>query len=228
MSHTLRRGVLAAGLTAALVLAVPAAASAHVGVSPDRIPAGESTLLTFSFSHGCDDSPTTALRITMPEGIGGVWPSFDRDWSVEIEKTSDGVSAVTFTAAQPVPDELRGTVSMAVIANDQAAAQLAFPVEQRCVAGVNEWTQIPADGEDPHSLVAPAPVVALAPAADADSAHADADSAHAGHAADESEPSPVAATAAASAPALPLVLGGGALAVSMAALVVAIRANRSR
>src|SRR5690606_17930776 len=172
MSHTLRRGARAAALAAAFVLAVPAAASAHVGVSPDHIPAGSSTLLTFSFSHGCEGSPTTALRVTMPEGIGNAWPTFDSDWSADIDKNESGaVSAVTFTAAEPVAEGLRGMVGLTVITDKHAADQLVFPVEQRCVTGVNEWTQVAEDGEDPHSLEAPAPVVALDALNDAEDVH---------------------------------------------------------
>ncbi|MDQ0613174.1 uncharacterized protein YcnI [Microbacterium sp. W4I4] len=218
MSHTLRRGVLAAALAGAFILAVPAAASAHVGVSPDRIPPGESTLLTFSFSHGCEESPTTALRVTMPEGIGGAWPTFDSDWSADIEKTAgDKVSAVTFTAVKPVPQGLRGMVGLTVITDKHAADELVFPVEQRCVTGANEWTQVAKDGEDPHSLDAPAPVVSLAGAEAADATgHGDQDGA-AGAAGDDPSTS-----------ALPLVLGGGGLAVGIVALVLAIGAYRRR
>lgn len=227
MSHSLRRGALAAALAGAFVLAVPLAASAHVGVSPDHIPAGQSTLLTFSFTHGCEESPTTSLRITMPEGIGGAWPTFDTDWSADIDETADGaVSAVTFTAAQPVPKGVRGMVGLTVITDKNAAEQLAFPVEQHCVSGTNEWTQVAKAGEDPEKLDSPAPTVALAVAdpADADS------SGHGGHGetapADSSEKD--AAETASTTSALPLVLGGGGLAVSVVALLFALRASRKR
>lgn len=219
MSHTLRRGALAAALAGAFILAVPTAASAHVGVSPDRIPAGQSTLLTFSFSHGCEDSPTTALHVTMPEGIGGAWPTFDTDWSADIEKTAGGaVSAVTFTAVRPVPHDLRGMVGLTVITDKHAADQLVFPVEQRCVTGTNEWTQVAKDGEDPHSLDNPAPVVSLTAADDAAAGHAD----HAQKASADAE------DAGPTASALPLIVGGGGLAVGIAALVLAIGAYRRR
>lgn len=219
MSHTLRRGALAAALAGAFILAVPAAASAHVGVSPDRIPAGQSTLLTFSFSHGCEDSPTTALRVTMPEGIGGAWPTFDTEWSADIEKTEGGaVSAVTFTAARPVPHDLRGMVGLTVITDKHAADQLVFPVEQRCVTGTNEWTQVAKDGEDPHSLDNPAPVVSLTAADDAATGHPDHDQKAS---ADAEDAGPTAS-------ALPLVLGSGGLAVGIAALAIAIGAYRRR
>ena len=222
MSHILRRGALAAALAGAFILAVPAAASAHVGVSPDHIPAGQSTLLTFSFSHGCEDSPTTALRVTMPEGIGGAWPTYDSDWSADIETTADGdVSAVTFTAATPVPKGLRGMVGLTVITDKHAADQLVFPVEQRCVTGTNEWTQIAKDGEDPHSLDAPAPVVSLTEADDADGAGT-------GHGDHQDTTTADAAEDGSTASALPLVLGGGGLVVGLAALVLSIGAYRRR
>jgi uncharacterized protein YcnI len=219
MTHILRRGALAAALAGAFILAVPAAASAHVGVSPDHIPAGQSTLLTFSFSHGCEDSPTTALRVTMPEGIGGAWPTFDSDWNADIEKTEGGaVSAVTFTAVKPVPHDLRGMVGLTVITDKHAADQLVFPVEQRCVTGANEWTQVAKDGEDPHSLDNPAPVVSLTAAGDPDAGHADLDEKTSADAEDADS----------TASALPLILGGGGLAVGIAALVLAIGAYRRR
>ncbi|HTN56413.1 MAG TPA: DUF1775 domain-containing protein [Microbacterium sp.] len=219
MSHPLRRGALAAAIACAFAVAVPAAASAHVGVSPDHIPAGSSTLLTFSFSHGCEGSPTTALRVTMPEGIGNAWPTFDSDWSADIDKNESGaVSAVTFTAAEPVAEGLRGMVGLTVITDKHAADQLVFPVEQRCVTGVNEWTQVAEDGEDPHSLEAPAPVVAL-------DALNDAEDVHGGHEEQTSADAPEGDPAAS---ALPLALGGGALAVSLAALLLTIGARRRR
>src|SRR5690606_39248634 len=166
----------------------------------------------------CDASPATALRVTMPEGIGNAWPTFDSDWSADIEKSASGaVSAVTFTAVHPVADDLRGMVGLTVITDKHAADQLVFPVEQRCVTGTNEWTQIAKDGEDPHSLDAPAPVVSLTAADDADAAHA-------GHAEDAAD----AADDGSPTNALPLILGGGGLAVSIAALVLAIGAYRRR
>ena len=168
MSHTLRRGGIAAATLALFLVAAPTAASAHVGVTPDRIPAGQVTPLTFSFSHGCGESPTTSLRVTMPKGIGSAWPAFDGDWAADVEKDAGGaITAVTFTAAQPVPVDLRGSVELAVITDKNAADELVFPVEQRCVSGTNEWTQVAKDGENAHNLDSPAPVVAptLAPVA---------------------------------------------------------------
>ncbi|MFJ6531702.1 YcnI family protein [Microbacterium sp. NPDC091662] len=203
---------------AALALAVPAMAGAHVGVSPDELTAGDHGVLTFSFSHGCENSPTTALRITMPEGLASVSPTMDSDWDIQVERGDDGlVSAVTYTAVAPVPTDLRGAVSMGVGLDESTPDTLAFPVVQQCVEGSTEWTQIAENGEDPHSLDAPAPVVSVtAAAAGGHGEHAESDTA-----AESASPT-------ADADPLGVALGAGGLVAGIAALVVAILAYRRR
>jgi len=43
----------------------------------------------------------------------------------------------------------------------QPGATVYFPVVQECDGAVEEWTQVPAAGEDPHSLKSPAPGVRI-------------------------------------------------------------------
>ncbi|CAN7355421.1 YcnI family protein [Microbacterium maritypicum] len=217
-SLTLRRAALGILGGAALALAVPTMAGAHVGVSPDEIAAGDHGVLTFSFSHGCENSPTTALRITMPEGLASVSPTMDSDWDIQVERGDDGlVSAVTYTAVTPVPTDLRGAVSMGVGLDETTPDTLAFPVVQQCVEGSTEWTQIAENGQDPHSLDAPAPVVSVtAAAADGHGEHTESDTAAASTA-----PTTVADP-------LGVALGAGGLLAGFAALVVAILAYRRR
>lgn len=203
---------------AVLALTVPAMAGAHVVVSPDEIVAGEHGVLTFSFSHGCDHSPTTALHITMPKGLSSVAPTMDGDWSIEVERGDDGlVSAVTYTALAPVPNELRGAVSMSVGLDEKTPDTLAFPVVQECIDGATEWTQIAKEGEDPHSLDAPAPVVTIAAAAtDGHSAHG---------AAETTDETPATSTTVHPAG---IAVGAGGLVAGLAALVVSVLAYRRR
>ncbi|MFD8767697.1 YcnI family copper-binding membrane protein [Microbacterium oxydans] len=217
-THRLR--LATTGLVGGLALAVtaPLMAGAHVGVSPDELAAGDHGVLTFSFSHGCENSPTTALRITMPEGLASVSPTMDSDWDIQVERGDDGlVSAVTYTAVAPVPTDLRGAVSMGVGLDEDTPDTLAFPVVQMCVEGATEWTQLAENGEDPHSLDAPAPVVSVtAAAADGHGEHGGSDAA-----AEASSP------ATASDP-LGVALGAGGLLAGFAGLVVAIVAYRRR
>lgn len=210
---TITTGLIAG---AALAIAAPLAASAHVSVTPDELIAGDHGVLTFSFSHGCETSPTTSLRITMPEGLASVAPTWDSDWNVAVERDADGlVSAVTYTSATPVPIDQRGAVSMAIGLDETSPETLVFPVLQTCLDGSTDWSQVAEKGEDPHSLDAPAPVVTVAPAA----AGGHGDHADAGTA----EPA-----ASESADPTGIVLGAGGLAAGVIALVVSVLAYRRR
>lgn len=218
-----RRGIITAALAAGLVLAAPAVASAHVGVSPDAIEPGGSANLTFAFTHGCEESPTTSLRITMPEGLSSVAPTVDSNWDIAVEHADNGlVSAVTYTAVTPVPNGLQATASMSVRLGDDAPENLVFPVEQQCETGVNEWIEVAEDGADPHDLDSPAPVVTVTGDADASS-----DAAHGDHADPQGTADQQAsADAAAAIDPLGTTLGAAGLIVAVAALIVAIRASR--
>lgn len=219
-TRTRRNALATAGILggAILALAVPSMAGAHVGVSPDELVAGDHGVLTFSFSHGCENSPTTALRITMPEGLASVAPTMDSDWNIQVERGEDGlVSAVTYTAVAPVPTDLRGAVSMGVGLDESTPDTLAFPVVQQCVEGATEWTQIAENGEDPHSLDAPAPVVSVAAAAAGGHGEHAATEASADDSAPSSATDPVG-----------VALGAGGLVAGIAALVVAILAYRRK
>lgn len=223
---TTRRNVTAGVIGGAiLALAIPAMASAHVSVSPDELIAGDHGVLTFSFAHGCENSPTISLKVTMPEGLASVAPTMDSDWTIDIEKGDDGlVSAVTYTAVAPVPNELRGAVSMAVGLDEDTPDSLAFPVIQTCVEGSTEWTQLAEDGEDPHSLDAPAPVVqVVAASADGHGEHGSAEEAGDADTADSD-----AADEAGSSNELGTALGAGGLVTGIAALVVSVLAYRRK
>ncbi len=213
--------------SAALVLAAPLAAHAHVTATPDTAPtatAGGYGTLTFAFSHGCDGSPTTALEITIPEGMSSVSPTIAPGWDIDVQRDGeDGpVSLVTYTAQEPVADGLRATAVLGVqYAEDTAGETLAFPINQVCEVGNTDWAEIAEDGVDPHSLDAPAPTVTVGEATSdehgtgtSDSEHSDTDE----HASD--------AEAATEATPLPIVLGGAGLVLGAGALVVALLAFR--
>jgi uncharacterized protein YcnI len=215
-----RRGAVIAALAAGLVLAAPAAAQAHVGVAPDTVSPDESAVLTFSFTHGCETSDTTSVRITMPEGLASVSPTVDAMWDIAVERGDDGlVSAVTYTAVAPVPHDLRGAVTMAVRPTQDAPESLVFPVEQQCETGVNEWVEVAEDGQDPHELDSPAPVVTVADGAgEPDAVHGGDDHGSTTATTQEPESDP--------APVIGIVLGAAGLLAGVAALIVSLRVRR--
>lgn len=224
---TIGRGTgIAAGiaLAAGLVLA-PVAASAHVGLTPEAEPEAGSTIdLTFGFGHGCDGSPTTAVEVAVPEeGITGVAPVLQAGWDIEVVKEGDAgrPSAVRFTPDEPVPDEMRAEFRVNVGIASDAEGPIAFPVEQTCAEGSTSWTEIAEEGQDPHDLESPAPVLEVVPASGEAGEH----SGHGGDASDETAES---AGDDAGDAVLPVALGSTGLAAGIVALIVSVITLRRR
>lgn len=180
----------AAGGTAALMLAGVAAASAHVGVTPDKTDANSYALLTFGIPHGCDESGTTKVTITLPEELNDAQPTVNPNWTVEKvveqlsepKKLADGAtitkrtSRIVYTAKAPLDPELRDALVLSVKLPDAAGKTLHFPTLQNCEQGQTDWSEIAKDGQDPHSLEAPAPSLTVtAAAADGHGSHASAE-----------------------------------------------------
>lgn len=208
-------------LGAGLVLAAPLAASAHIHVTPTDSAAAATTNVTFSFSHGCEDSPTTAIVVDIPEGVTNVVPVAAGGWSIERAIAENGtVTQVTYRAATPIESGIKGEVAMDLRFDESLAnTDVPFPITQECVTGSTAWTQVAAEGEaEPDS---PAPVVAVGDVAAEGEEH--------GHAAPETSHADAETTAAApAADATGLWLGGAGLALGAVALVLAVLALRRR
>ena len=214
-------------LGAGLVLAVPLAASAHVTVSPDAATAGDYSVLTFAFSHGCEQSPTTSLTIDVPDGVASIAPQIEPGWSIERVGAESGIpTQIVYTADAPVETGLRATVTLQVnFAEDAAGETVAFPVLQTCVDGSTDWSELAEEGEDPHDLDAPAPIVAVAAAGD-ESGHGHGSAGE--QAADDqaATASAAAGTSASTVSPLPIALGAAGLVLGAAALVIGLLALR--
>ena len=172
----------AAGGAAALLLTAAGGASAHVGVTPDKTAAGSYALLTFGIPHGCDASGTTKVAITLPQELNDAQPTVNPNWTVEKvteqladpKKLADGTaitkrtSQIVYTAKTPLAHELRDALVLSVKLPDTAGTTLYFPTLQSCETGQTDWSEIAKDGQDPHSLEAPAPSITVTDAAGAD------------------------------------------------------------
>ena len=175
------RLVAAGGVGISVALAVGGAAAAHVSIGDDSVVAGSSAIVTLAFSHGCEGSPTTELRIQMPESIPTVAPTINANWDVEKvmealetpiegshgEQITERVSEIVYTARTPVADGFRDTFELSVdIPEDAAGQTLYFPTIQTCETGETAWIEIPAEGQDPEELEAPAPGVEVVAASE--------------------------------------------------------------
>ncbi|MFF1254159.1 YcnI family protein [Pseudarthrobacter sp. NPDC058329] len=221
----LRRTLQTAAITggaAALLLAAAGGASAHVGVTPDKTAANSYALLTFGIPHGCDTSGTTKVAITLPQELNDAQPTVNPNWTVEKvteqlaepKKLADGTSItkrtsqIVYTAKTPLAHELRDALVLSVKLPDAAGTTLYFPTLQSCEIGQTDWSEIAKDGQDPHSLGAPAPSITVTAAAGTDG--------HGEAAAAASHPTETAATEQAS------VTDSGADALSWAGLAAGV------
>ncbi len=107
----MRRRSLAAA-TAAAALAVPAAAQAHVTLSPSAVPAGAFQVLDVRVPNERDDASTVKVQMQMPPGVVAVSYQPIAGWETKVAKqtlskpiqTPDGpiteaVSTITWTGS---------------------------------------------------------------------------------------------------------------------------------
>src|SRR5262245_49868117 len=78
------RSLTAAALAVAVVLLIAGPASAHVTASPEEAGAGAFTVVTISVPHGCEEAPTTEVRIQLPEELPDVTPTVNPNWDLEV------------------------------------------------------------------------------------------------------------------------------------------------
>jgi periplasmic copper chaperone A len=170
-----RTGLVMAATAMAAAVAWPVAASAHVSIQESEQPAGSYGLLTFGVPHGCDGSPTTKVRIQIPEATPQVTPTENANWTVEKVMTAltdpveaghgttltERVSEVVYTAKTPLPDGYRDAFVLSLKLPDTPGETLRFPVLQICEQGETLWGDVPSAGQSEDDLELPAPGVAL-------------------------------------------------------------------
>jgi periplasmic copper chaperone A len=163
-----------AAATGVLTLALAGTAAAHVTVNPAEGPSDGYATIDFQVPHGCEESPTTQVRIQIPPSVPSVTPGVDALWDVETkegkkdkvelhgETVTSGVSEVIYTAKEPLPADRLATlpISLKLPAGEEGES-VYFPTIQTCEKGQTRWIQIPAEGESGDELESPAPAVVL-------------------------------------------------------------------
>ncbi len=121
------------------------------------------------------------MAITLPAELNDAQPTVNPNWTVEKvteqlaepKKLADGTSItkrtsqIVYTAKAPLDHDLRDALVLSVKLPDAAGTTLHFPTLQSCETGQTDWSEIAKDGQDPHSLKAPAPSITITAAADA-------------------------------------------------------------
>lgn len=176
---SLRRLAAASAIVAGVLLCSATAASAHVTIQETDQKPDSYTVLTFGVPHGCDGSPTTKIRIKLPESIPTATPTVNPGWDINLvkeklatpidlgegESLTERITEIQYTAKTPLPVEYRDALAVSVhIPKDAAGTTLQFPTIQECVKGQTDWTMIPKKGQDPFELATPAPFINVAKA----------------------------------------------------------------
>ncbi|WP_427016313.1 YcnI family protein [Pseudarthrobacter sp. P1] len=223
--HRALKTTLALGATGSLMALGLGAASAHVEADPTSTAANSYSLVSFSIGHGCSGSPTTSVAITLPTELNDATPTVNANWT--ISKTTQKLDApvtqangstitertsqIIYTAKTPLDAHQRDVLTLSLKVPDAAGKTLYFPTLQSCETGETNWADIAAAGQDPETLKAPAPSLAVtAAAADAD-AHG---AAHADGGAEAAGAEPAASAGASQAPGW-IGLGAGLLGLAM-------------
>ncbi|WP_422733771.1 DUF1775 domain-containing protein [Micromonospora sp. WMMD558] len=162
MKRPVGRVVAALAAAAAVLLLTGSPATAHVLLAKAQPNGDGSTTLTFTFDHGCGESPTTELIVSLP---AGATPASRTEqpagWTA-----STAPSRVTWAgpglkagaeAAFSLTTRLTGTIGQ----------PLRFPTVQRCANGAAyEWTDPQTGDEHPApSLIATGAILAPIPTA---------------------------------------------------------------
>ncbi|WP_423192719.1 YcnI family protein [Cupriavidus sp. H18C2] len=168
----------------ALLLAAAASlASAHIVFEQKQASAGSYFKGVLLVGHGCQGSATKAITVTVPDGVQGARPQPKPGWQLDVQRAR---LAKPYTShGRTIEDDVRtirwsgNTLSdqhfdefQVLMKLPEQAGKLYFPVVQECENGRSEWTQIPADGQNPRELKLPAPALELvAPAGHAGHNH---------------------------------------------------------
>jgi uncharacterized protein YcnI len=162
---------------AILIAVLPVApASAHVFLQGKQATVGTDYKAIFVVPHGCAGSPTTKLRVQIPDGVIVSEPMPIAGWSVETvkgkyanaydykgSKVSEGIKEVAWSGGK-LPDKTRQefVIETYLTGTLKPDTTLYFPTVQECEQGVSRWIEIPSDSSaHSHEGKWPAPGVKL-------------------------------------------------------------------
>ena len=163
-------------VTLAAVVITPA--MAHITLETQEANVGNGYKAVLRVPHGCGESPTTAIRVRIPEGVIGVKPMPKSGWTLmtmtgKYPKTyklfhaelKEGVTEIGWSGGK-LPDSWYDEfVFTSFLSSDlEPGKTLHFPVVQECEKGVNRWIEIPSAGKSRDDYPQPAPELKLLPA----------------------------------------------------------------
>jgi uncharacterized protein YcnI/copper(I)-binding protein len=180
--HMLSRGLLAA----TLCVSATSMAFAHAGISPSEASNGQSIRAAVTLPHGCDGVAIDTVIVKLPEGFVGAKPQSKPGWEISVTKgdyaktysqhgqdVTSGATEITWSGGSLPDDQFDDFVVSGQVMDVAPGTALQFVTTQKCGDVSVVWDQVAAEGQNPHELEHPAPVITVIDAATADE--------HAGH-----------------------------------------------
>jgi periplasmic copper chaperone A len=174
---------ICSSLIVALLTAVATTlASGHAVLERKSAEAGSYYKGTFMLGHGCDGSPTTAVTVTVPDGIRAAKPQPKAGWTVEVRKVpldkpfeshgrkvTERVSEVTWKGNTLDADHYDEFIILMRL--PEAPGKMNFAVRQVCAKGEMNWAEVPAPGKTRRDYKWPAAELEVVPVAKAAELH---------------------------------------------------------
>ncbi|MER8368690.1 DUF1775 domain-containing protein [Mesorhizobium sp. M1378] len=176
----LNYGLRATLAVAAFAISLPA--HAHITFENKEMKAGSTVKFVLRVPHGCAGSPTTAVRIALPEELTEAKPQPKPGWTLDvtrIEAQGDGsgenghsahgghhdavIKEIAWSGGRLEDAYYDEFVFRAKVAEDIAVAAIFVPIVQECEAGVERWIEIPPAGAASDDLKFPAPSIRILP-----------------------------------------------------------------
>jgi periplasmic copper chaperone A len=165
-----------AGIAALSIIASQSSAFAHITLATGETRANTYYKAVLQVPHGCDGQATQSIRVQIPEGVISVKPMPKPGWTLNITRgayaktyqshgkaVTEGPKEIVWSGGSLSDDNYDEFVFTSFISGDfQPGQTVHFPTVQKCASGEMNWAEIPAAGQSPHSLKAPAPGVRIA------------------------------------------------------------------
>lgn len=183
-SASLRRHACAVACLLAMPL-LSAEAGAHATFEKGAATQNSYEKITLRVPHGCNGEATHTVRIAIPEGMIAIKPMPKPGWKLTTasgdlarshvlhgKEIKAGVKEIIWSGGSLADDNYDEFAFQARITDALPAGETVFiPVVQECANGKAAWTEIPAKGQDPHTLKSPAPGIRILAAGSAAGGH---------------------------------------------------------
>jgi len=136
-----------------LAAMAPMLAAAHVSLETPIAEPGVAYQGVLRVGHGCDGSPTTALKMRLPAGFADARALPKVGWTIEAK-----AGVVSWTAAAKdvvLPPNQRGEFPFTVTAPRKPGNEW-VKVLQTCEKGTQDWADVPATGTSTAGMKTPA------------------------------------------------------------------------